>query len=162
MSVLNFYQNMKQPQKGFTIIELLVVFAIIGIISAVVLALLSKPRSSGADAAIKGDLRTIQTQSQLFYGDNNNRYNTDGTTGVNPATACTTAGAATMFMADQQIKSAIAHINTVSASSATCYMTANGSSYLVWIALKTSGYWCVDSTGISKSEGVAYSNQTAC
>ncbi len=148
--------------KGFTLIEIVVVIAIIGILSAVVLAVLSRPRASGADAAIKGDLRTVQTQSQLFYGDNNNRYNTDGATGVTPAAACPTSGA-TMFAADTQIKSAISHINSVSGNTATCYMSSNGSQYLIWIALKTSGYWCVDSTGISKSEGAsAYVAQTNC
>ncbi|MDB5244417.1 MAG: hypothetical protein JWN18_287 [Parcubacteria group bacterium] len=137
----------------------MVVLAIIGVLSAVVLGLLSKPRSSGADAAIKGDLRTIQTQSQLFYGDNSDRYSTNGT-GF-PAASCPTSGV-TMFAADTAIKNAIAHINSVSGTTATCYMNATASQYLVWIQLKTSGYWCVDHTGVSKSESVAYAAQTSC
>ena len=52
--------------KGFTLIELLVVIAIIGILSSVVLASLSSARDKGKDAAVKSQLSSMRTQSELF------------------------------------------------------------------------------------------------
>ena len=55
---------------GFTLIELLVVIAIIGILSAVVVASLNSAREKGKITSIKGNLKSIMTQAELFYSDN--------------------------------------------------------------------------------------------
>jgi prepilin-type N-terminal cleavage/methylation domain-containing protein len=60
---------MKHTDRGFTLIELLVVIAIIGILSSVVIASLSNARGKGNGAAIKQNLTSIRTQSELFYSD---------------------------------------------------------------------------------------------
>lgn len=148
---------------GFTLIELMVVLAIIGILSAVVLAVLSTPRAKGSDAAIKANFRGIQSQAQIFLDNNNGKYNTDGATGVAATpTVCPTTGN-TMFAADATIKAAIAASNSSSGGSATCYMNSTGTAYLIWSPLKTSGtYWCIDQTGIAKPEAAAQVAQTTC
>ena len=55
--------------KGFTIIELLVVVAIIAVLAAIVLVNVTQYINRGKDAAIKGNMATILTNSAVFYDD---------------------------------------------------------------------------------------------
>lgn len=60
-------------QRGFTLIELMVVIAIIGMLSSVVLASLSSAREKAASVRRISDLKTIQTALELYHS-TNNRY----------------------------------------------------------------------------------------
>lgn len=155
--------------RGFTLIELLVVIAIIGILSAVVLASLNTARNKGADAAIKSNLQTIQTQAELFYDNNGNKYNTDGST-AQALGACPASGN-TMFNSESTIKNAIASaFNAVGATIATttCYMNAAGTEYFIQVPLKTLSsantvqYYCVDSTGQATTTTTKLTSGTRC
>jgi len=53
--------------KGFTLIEILVVVAIIGILSSVILVGLNGARKQGRDARRIADLRQIQTGLELYF-----------------------------------------------------------------------------------------------
>ncbi len=138
-------------RRGFTLIELLVVIAIIGILSAVVLASLNTARSKGADASIKSNLHTIQTQAELYYDSNSNVYHTGGVA----STLCTAAGIGGMFT-DTTIKNAITGAST--AFGGTAYANSacalgTGTSYAVAHKLKsptTVTWFCADSTGVAK------------
>src|ERR1035437_4150112 len=113
----------KNYKKGFTLIELLVVVAIIGILASVVLASLNTARAKGSDAAIKGNLDSMRTQSTLYYGDNGNSYNTTG----NPVTTCNVG----MFT-DPTMAAAIAQITLqAGAIEPNCYSDTAGTSYAV-------------------------------
>ena len=56
--------------KGFTLIELLVVVAIIGILATVILASLGSAQERARDAKRQQDIRTIQTQLEMYYFEN--------------------------------------------------------------------------------------------
>jgi len=58
-------------RKGFTIIELLVVVAIIGVLAAIVIISLSGAQKKSRDARRIGDLKQIDHAIDLFYTDKN-------------------------------------------------------------------------------------------
>ncbi|NTU69346.1 type II secretion system protein [bacterium] len=60
--------------KGFTLIEILAVVAIIGILSAVTVMYLNAARSKGRDASRKGALRQIENAIIIFADNNNGNY----------------------------------------------------------------------------------------
>ncbi len=61
----------KTNQKGFTIIELLVVIVIIGILVALALPQLFAAQARGRDTDRKNDLKNISQQLETYYNDNN-------------------------------------------------------------------------------------------
>ena len=123
----------KNRSRGFTLIELLVVIAIIGILSAVVLASLNTARSKGNDAAVQSDLSTIQTQAEIYYGNNGNKYGSNAAIASGIATGCTGATiAGTLFVDPGSIVNAIAGIENANGSAVTiCNVAAGGVAYAI-------------------------------
>lgn len=84
-----------RDQKGFTIVELLIVIVVIGILAALVITTYGGIQGKARDSERQSDLQALQTQIEAFYA-NNNYYptlsdlnsstwrNGDGTT-ANPA-----------------------------------------------------------------------------
>lgn len=64
--------------KGFTIIELIVVVAIIAVLAAIVLVNVTGFINKGKNAAIKGNLSSIMTNAAVYF-DTNGNYNTTTT-----------------------------------------------------------------------------------
>jgi type II secretion system protein G len=62
----------QKGEKGFTLIEILIVVAIIGMLSSIVLVGLGSFRSRGRDARRAADLREIQNALELYYAKNGN------------------------------------------------------------------------------------------
>jgi prepilin-type N-terminal cleavage/methylation domain-containing protein len=56
-------------QRGFTLIEMLVVIAIIGLLASVVLLALNSARSKSRDAKRAADVRQIMTALELYFND---------------------------------------------------------------------------------------------
>lgn len=62
---------LKNNKKGFTIIELLIVIAIIGLLATISVVALNGTRLKGRDAARIGNIKQIQTALELYYNDQN-------------------------------------------------------------------------------------------
>jgi prepilin-type N-terminal cleavage/methylation domain-containing protein len=86
-------QRSRHNQAGFTLVELLVVVAILGILAAIVLFNIYGVNASAACNAMKTDGATIQSAADLYY---NNR----GVYPVSPADTATPAPGATVNMAE--------------------------------------------------------------
>jgi prepilin-type N-terminal cleavage/methylation domain-containing protein len=56
----------RQNQKGFTLIEVLIVVAIIGILTAILVANYNDARKNSRDKIRKSDLKTIQLSLELY------------------------------------------------------------------------------------------------
>ena len=120
--------------RGFTIIELLVVVAIIAVLAAIVLVNVTAYINQGKNAAIKGNLATVLTNGAVFY-DQNSSYTNFCTNAyfTGPSAAITTAGGSATCDAN-------------AANTAWC-----GCSTLKVTSTEPSGStFCVDSTGYKK------------
>lgn len=62
-------------KKGFTLLELLVVVAIIGILASVVLAMLTSAKKKGQDSAIKEQMTSLRSEAELYAIGHGNSYN---------------------------------------------------------------------------------------
>lgn len=68
----------KRGEKGFTLVELLIVVAILGVLAAVVIPNIVGLLGRGGKQAYNTDLKTIQTAASAFYGDIHAGVGTDG------------------------------------------------------------------------------------
>lgn len=69
--------------KGFTLIELMVVIAIIGVLASIVMVSLATARAKGRDARRVSDMKNIQLALEQYYNDNLKYPSTLGTLAPN-------------------------------------------------------------------------------
>jgi type IV pilus assembly protein PilA len=86
--------NQVRKQSGFTIIELLIVIAIIGILATLVLTNFQGAQAKGRDTVRKNDINSVYQKLEEFYNENGGYPDGDlkGTVavGINEATAIST------------------------------------------------------------------------
>ena len=73
----------KEGQKGFTLIELMIVIAIIGILAAIAIPQFVSYRQKGYNTDAKGELKSFYTACQAYYADNASASGDCTTTMVN-------------------------------------------------------------------------------
>ena len=156
-------------KKGFTLLELLVVVAIIGLLSTVVMVALNSARNKGGDAGVQSNLRNAIAQGEIFYGTNTaspNTYSSFCQVGPTVGSANTIGPQMTAAIKDAGLASY--GINNSPASSgitATCNDSASAWAAEVPLAGSTivsPQMWCVDSVGKSKQETVSIGAATTC
>ena len=59
----------KLNNKGFTLIELMIVIAIIGILAAIAIPQFAAYRTKSYNAAAQADLRNVKTNLEAYYAD---------------------------------------------------------------------------------------------
>src|ERR1035437_9754612 len=65
-----------RKQKGFTLIELMIVVAIIGILAAVAIPKFAEMLEKAREGATKGNVGAMKSAVSIFYGDNTGVYPT--------------------------------------------------------------------------------------
>ncbi len=121
----------KAKKRGFTLMELLVVVAIIGILAAIVLVSLNSARNKGKNAAIKSQMVSLRSAGELHNEDN---------------------GSFATFCASTEATNLSAGVTNSGGSSFDCDATADAWAAEVQLVGTGAGFWCVDSTGASKAE----------
>ncbi|WP_137293659.1 type IV pilin protein [Nocardioides dongxiaopingii] len=72
-------KSMDEKDKGFTLVELLVVIVIIGILAGIAIPLFLNQRQKGVEAGIKSDLKAAATVQETYFVDEG-KYAADLTT----------------------------------------------------------------------------------
>lgn len=132
-----------EKNKGFTLVELIVVVAIIGVLATIVLTFLTKARNQGNDASVKAGLNQVRTQADLYI-------TTNGVyTGIcsSASDSLTPKGINAMLYTTGKLNgySNPVNINGTGTSEVRCNETYNG--WAAQVPLKNEpGYYCVDYT----------------
>src|SRR5665648_1172537 len=67
---MKMISKLQRGQKGFTLIELMIVIAIIGILAAIAIPQFSAYRARGYMAATKSDVKNCYTAATAYFADN--------------------------------------------------------------------------------------------
>ena len=67
--MLKRIRRMLTDKKGFTLIELMIVIAIIGILAAIAIPQFAKYRRKAYNSAALSDLKNVRTEIEAYYAD---------------------------------------------------------------------------------------------
>lgn len=135
--------HMKHRTRGFTLIEILVAIAIIGILASVVLASLNSARDKGVNSAVRQNIEGIRAQAPLYYDEAGGTYEVDGDTNsvcINDAEATPKGGAHLVAAAD-----AVNGAGAVDCNDESEAWAAAGQ----YVGDDSGEYYCTDSTGFA-------------
>jgi len=74
--------NIKRKEQGFTLIELMIVVAIIGILAAIAIPQFAKYRQKAFNSAAESDLRNVMTAEEAAFADTQKYANDRGSQGA--------------------------------------------------------------------------------
>lgn len=160
------YKRRVKTNRGFTLVELTVVVAIIGILVSIVITNLSRSRIKNADTAAKASLNSTFSQAEMYYQDNGYTY-----TGI-----CSPYGTRTLYPIATAAAKAVGisgtssvQVNlTGSLTKATC--REDGMSWAIEIPMKNkniggtgkSAMYCVDDLGNAGYASVSFGSAYTC
>jgi len=127
-------QIFKKPKlKGFTLIEMLVVIAIIGILAGIILIALGVARTKAKDARIIGEMSQIRNAAGVYYDNSTYSFSgfSCGTPNPNMSALCDDIGAQGGVLIDP------------------FPVSGDGQDYCVEVQLNSGAWWCVDAKGRS-------------
>ncbi len=124
--------------RGFTIVELLIVIAIIGILVAVVLGALGDARDEGLEAKIKSEMTMLAKRAKV-----------DEAQALTYDVVCGSNG----FATSTDIARIITSIERFAPEAVVCNSTTEA--FAASVALSSTTHWCVDSAGTGKNVNVA-------
>jgi prepilin-type N-terminal cleavage/methylation domain-containing protein len=148
--VFDIYSSSRR--NGFTLIEVLVVIAIIGLLASIVLGQLNQARKKAENARIKLEMSSIRRAAAIFYNGSVGNETYGGNTNN-----CYSGGGVKMFVDDTVIAGLIASIDSISDVDVECRAGPNPSPYfvvsasLIGVSNPNEDNWCVDSAGNSKA-----------
>jgi prepilin-type N-terminal cleavage/methylation domain-containing protein len=134
--------------RGFTLVELLIVIAIISVIASIVVSSAIEARARAANASVKSYLWQARSQVELYYLNNNQSY----------TSACSNS---TIVLV---VAGALSNGGDTGSVASRCNNITN--EWAVNSMLKSPEganiYWCVDSSGKAKGEPAELSGATHC
>jgi len=88
--LLKEQKGANEMKRGFTLIEILIVIAVIAILMGIALPRFKGMQDEGNIAKVKGELRTLKTAVESYYIHNNNAYPATGAAALQTALASAT------------------------------------------------------------------------
>jgi len=153
--------NIFKKERGFTLIELLVVVAIIGLLATVTLGYLSSARKKGNDTAVKTNLATVRTATDIYYVNNNNSYLSSFGSPFGPGTCPANSTVNTALNAEpafSALRYAMSKGNQSPTLTPVCYLDANNWAVAISLNMDPTKSWCADSKPSVKLESFTPAN----
>lgn len=134
--------------RGFTLLELLIVVAIIGILAAISLSYLGQSKTKSIDGGIKSDLVNARSQAEVYYTNNNKSY--DGVCNSSTNGITKQLIAAGRKFDNSPVGTYDNGLDSDFTANERCNDDASG--YAAWVPLRMTANtaWCVDSRNASK------------
>jgi prepilin-type N-terminal cleavage/methylation domain-containing protein len=120
-----------KKSKGFTIIEMVMVLAIVGLLTTIIMIALSNARNKAKDGKIQADLNQIRTAAGVYY----NNQSPSSYSGLSCA------------VSNPNVSALCADINNQSPGNPIFVLKTGNAEYCVYKQLLNTKYACVDSAG---------------